>query len=90
MADRGGQPGNDNATKSKPWRAALDRALAQDDGKKLRSAAEKLLSAASNGEGWAIKELGDRLDGKSVQEIAGKVDAVLEVTVKNFTLPGAN
>lgn len=89
MAERGGQPGNDNATKSKPWRAALDRALAQDDGKKLRAAAEKLLQSAADGEGWAIKELGDRLDGKSIQEIAGNIDADLTVTVRNFTLPGA-
>ena len=88
MATSGGQPGNDNATKAKPWRNALDRALAQDDGKKLRSAAEKLLSEAANGEGWAIKELGDRLDGKAIQEVAAKIDATLEVTVKQFTLPG--
>jgi len=87
MAERGGQPGNDNATKSKPWRAAIERALAQDNGKKLRAIAEKLLEAAANGEGWAIKELGDRIDGKSIQPIAAEVDANLNVTVKQFTLP---
>jgi len=71
----------------RPWRAALDRALAQDDGVKLRKAAEMLLSEASKGEGWAIKELGDRLDGKAIQEVSAQVDASLNITVKNFTLP---
>lgn len=65
--------GNQNALKNKPWRDALDRALAQDDGKRLRDAAEKLLSAAANGEPWAVKEIADRLDGKPMQqtEISG-------------------
>ena len=27
MAERGGQLGNQNATKNRPWRAAIDRAL---------------------------------------------------------------
>jgi hypothetical protein len=84
MAGRGAPLGNDNATKAKPWRAALDRALAQDDGKKLRAAAEKLLSEAAKGEGWAIKELGDRLDGKSIQEIAAQVDASVTVEIMRF------
>lgn len=79
--------GNTNATKSKPWRDALDRALAQDDGKKLRAAAEKLLSAAAKGESWAVKELADRLDGKAIQQIQAEVDGTFTVTVKQFTLP---
>ena len=89
MAGRGAPIGNDNATKSKPWRNALDRAIKQDDGKRLRAAAEKLLDEAAKGEAWAVKELGDRIDGKSVQPIEGSVDATLQVTVKQFTLPGS-
>lgn len=69
MAERGGQPGNQNATKNKVWRDTLDRAIAQDDGKRLRASAEKLLDAASNGESWAVKELADRLDGKPAQQV---------------------
>jgi hypothetical protein len=75
MAKRGGQPGNNNATKGKPWRDAIDRALAareksRVDGKKaLDELAEQLLVAVANGEGWAVKELGDRLDGKPAQSV---------------------
>ena len=86
MTQRGAPLGNDNATKSRPWRAALDRAIAQDDGRRLRLAAEKLLDEAAKGEAWAVKELGDRIDGKSVQPIEADVDASLTVTVKQFTL----
>lgn len=43
---------------------ALNRAIAQDDGKRLREAAEQLLTHAADGQPWAIKELADRLDGK--------------------------
>ena len=70
MAERGGQPGNDNATKSKPFWATVTRALAQDDGKRLREAAEKLLTEAAAGEPWAIQMLADRLDGKPHQSVA--------------------
>lgn len=71
MAERGGQPGNTNASKNKPFWHAIDRAIAQENGKRLREAAEKLLDAAAAGEPWAVKELGDRLDGKPAQAITG-------------------
>ena len=70
----GAQPGNTNATKNKPFREALDRAIKQDDGKRLRRAAERLLTMAARatkGDTRAIKELADRLDGKSVQPLSG-------------------
>ena len=80
MANVGGQPGNKNATKNKIWAEALDRAIAQDDGKRLRGAAEKLLDLAADGEQWAVKELGDRLDGKPTQqtEISGPDGGAIE------------
>ncbi len=68
-SNTGGAPlGNDNALKGKPWRDALNRALAQDDEGRLRKAAESLLTLASEGEAWAVKELADRLDGKPQQD----------------------
>lgn len=67
MADRGGQPGNDNATKSRPFWLTVTRAIAQEDGRRLRQAAEKLLDQAAAGEPWAINALADRLDGKPHQ-----------------------
>lgn len=68
--------GNNNAGKNKPFWRALDKAIAQEDGKRLRAAAEKLLDLASNGEQWAIKELADRMDGKSAQSmtLGGSLD----------------
>lgn len=85
MAERGGQPGNQNATKTRPFWSAIDRAIAQEDGKRLREAAEKLLDAAAAGEQWAVKELGDRLDGKAIQQIDAKVDANVTVQMVRFS-----
>lgn len=62
----GGQPGNQNAKKGKLWNDALRKAIAQNP-HKLRMAAEKLLDEASEGNIMAIKEIGDRMDGKAVQ-----------------------
>jgi 23S rRNA pseudoU1915 N3-methylase RlmH len=61
--------GNNNAAKTKAWDAALRRAIAQDNTERLRAAAEQLLTLASQGEQWAIRELADRLDGKSHQSV---------------------
>lgn len=76
MADgKAGAPiGNKNATKNKAWDEALRRAIVQDDGKRLRAAAEKLLDKAAEGEMFAIKELADRLDGKAAQTISGEIE----------------
>ena len=60
--------GNKNACKGKVWSDALHRAIAQDQGKRVRLAAEKLLDEASRGQQWAIRELADRLDGRPRQE----------------------
>lgn len=65
-----GQSGNPSGTQpNKPFWAALNRAIAQEDSKRIRAAAEKLLDAASNGEPWAIAMLADRMDGKPKQQI---------------------
>jgi hypothetical protein len=75
-----GQSGNPTGKRRESaFRAALDRAVAQDDGKRLRDAAEKLLSLAAEGEAWAVKELADRLDGKPAQAIVGDPDAPLQM-----------
>ena len=52
----------------------LERAITQDDGKRLRRAAEALLDAAASGDLPAIKELADRLDGKASQQIVATDD----------------
>ena len=72
--------GNDNAKRTKPWRDAIDRALAQDDGKRLRSIAETLLTKAADGDMSAIRELGDRLDGKAMQAIEHSGDMIVTLS----------
>jgi hypothetical protein len=65
--NRVGAPlGNDNHRKGKPFQNALRRAIAQNP-QKLRNAADKVLDLAEAGEAWAVKEIADRLDGKSHQ-----------------------
>ncbi len=67
--------GNHNAAKSKMWSAAIQRALAERSrlaGKEaLDQLAGALLDKAGEGDMAALKELGDRLDGKAVQAVAG-------------------
>jgi len=70
MAWKPGESGNpEGSKKARLWYSTLDRAIQQDDGKRLRAAAEKLLDLAAAGESWAVKEMGDRLDGKPRQQI---------------------
>lgn len=67
------EPGQSGNPKGNPprkiWIAALNRAIAQDDGIRLRQAAEKLLDLAADGDVPALRELGDRLDGKPTQQL---------------------
>ncbi len=67
-----GTIGNTNATKGKPWRDAINRALARraedhtvEGG--LNTLADKFLAACEEGDQWAMKELGDRVEGKAAQ-----------------------
>jgi cytochrome c553 len=61
------EKGNTLGGRPKLFDAALRRAIAADDGKRIRDCAEQLLDLAAAGEQWAVRELIDRLDGKAVQ-----------------------
>ena len=67
-----------SAPKSRVWEYAIRRVLAQRNGgdmdKGLNGLAHKLVREAMNGEQWAIKEIGERLDGKAKQAIVGDDD----------------
>jgi hypothetical protein len=55
----------------KPWADALRIVVSREDAKgkrRLLAIAEKCISAAENGDLQAMKEIGDRLDGKPKQE----------------------
>lgn len=67
---RGGAPyGNKNNTRTQPWSDAVRRALFAEDGKKLREIAEKLCNLALEGNMEAIKEIGNRCEGRTKQQI---------------------
>ena len=71
---RGGQPGNRNAVKNRPWREALDRAIKRGGRDLLDQAANKRLWAAGEGDLDAIKELANRLDGRPQQAVDMTID----------------
>ena len=84
MAERGAPEGNKNATKNRPWAEAINRALLAQDGKALRELAERLIERAKNGDVTALKEIGDRMDGKAAQAIVGADGGNLVVEVIRF------
>lgn len=70
--------GNQNARK-RHWTTAIESAVMAEDPatkrRKLHAIADKLLQLAESGDMQAIKEIGDRLDGKALQavELSGEV-----------------
>ena len=99
MAERGGQKGNNNATRGTEWRDAIRHELArigrEIEGsdpaykKGLRECASQFIKAAKEGEVWAIKELGDRTDGKAPQavEVTGNNGGPIQTHVDWSILP---
>ncbi len=69
---RGAPLGNTNASKGKPWADAIRRAVIQNNGEKLNRLADRLIECALEGDMAAMREIGDRLDGKTSQVITGE------------------
>jgi hypothetical protein len=70
----GAPVGNQNAAKAKVWTAAIERALDKRGVSRIEALdalAEKLLALADQGDLPALKELGDRLEGKPAQALTG-------------------
>lgn len=65
--------GNQYAVKAKRWSQAIDRALEKRSRaagiEALDELAEKLLAACDEGDLQALKELGDRIEGKPSQSL---------------------
>jgi hypothetical protein len=78
IAPMGAPLGNQNGVKAKRWSQAIDRALekrSKRDGiVALDDLAEKLLTLAEAGDLGALKELGDRIEGKPQMQIVGGGD----------------
>lgn len=65
-----GTEGNTNSSReNRLWANTIRRAVVQGDAERLRRIAEKLLTQAEAGDLQAIKEMGDRLDGKPSQAV---------------------
>ena len=63
--------GNDYSNlNNRLWANTLRRAVVQADPQRLRRIAEAMLNKAEEGDMNAIKEMGDRLDGKVNQTIS--------------------
>ena len=70
----GAPVGNTNSNKNnRIWANTIRKLAIQEDYKRIHVIAEKLFEKAAEGDLGAMKEVGDRLDGKSiaVQEITG-------------------
>lgn len=66
-------PGNQNAAKGKIWRSVIAKRLAERAA--LEKIADMLIDKALDGDMAAIKEVGDRTDGKAVQQIEAHITA---------------
>lgn len=75
--------GNQNAAKAKVWHAAVLRALRKrsksDQLEALDDIAEELIKLCASGDLPALRELGDRLDGKPAQAITGADGGPLQI-----------
>jgi molecular chaperone GrpE (heat shock protein) len=74
--------GNKNSAKGRLWADAIKRAVSRKHGGDLNhgldTLAEKLIEAVSKGDLQALKEFGDRIDGKPAQAITGADGGPLE------------
>lgn len=89
----GAPVGNQNAAKAKIWTAAINRALerrkpADERIKAIDELADKLLEQCAAGDLAALKELGDRLEGKVPQGIIGGGEDDPPITVKEILIRG--
>jgi hypothetical protein len=88
-------PGNQYAAKAKLWKAAIERALdaraSRLEGRlALDALAERLLEKCDEGDMAALKELGDRLDGKAHQTVDANVSGSLTTVLAGLGRPGSS
>lgn len=76
--------GHTNSSKTnRIWGDIIKKLAVQQDYKRLHTIANALYDKAADGDMGAIKEIGDRLDGKALQEnkLTGDDDAPLVIRV---------
>jgi len=81
----GAPEGSHNYIKGRRWKDAIERALAKRSKaagiEALDALAEKLLAKCDEMDVQALKELGDRLEGKPTQPMSGPEGGALKVEV---------
>ena len=63
--------GNNYAAKGRRVEKMIERALEQEDSRRLRQGVEALLDKVAEGERWALEFVRDSLDGKPTQRVEG-------------------
>ena len=81
-----GMGDNHNTNKNKPWLNALRMELIQADPQLLRKLARALINKAASGDVTALKEIADRMDGKTAQAIEAKIDAKVIISTDDSKL----
>jgi hypothetical protein len=96
----GAPVGNQNAARAKVWRAAIMRALerrkpADERVAAIDELADKLIALVAMGDLGALKEFGDRLDGKPAQAVSidgdgegGPVKTLNEILIRAVDAAG--
>jgi len=92
MAGKGAPLGNDYAKRGAMWREAIrSAAIREEQGLPCRNAMERiaraLLAKAEEGDVAAIKEFGDRMDGKAMQAVELKADVGVSVIERRIVRP---
>ena len=76
--------GNKNSSKEKRiWGNIIRKLAVQEDYKRIHAIAEKLYEKAQEGDLGAIKEIGDRIDGKAIAttELSGVDGSALPISI---------
>lgn len=82
--------GNEYAAKGRRVERMIERALKQEDDKRLREGVEKLLDNVANGERWALEFVRDSIDGKPKQQVVGSGEGGEFITKMVVELVQAN
>lgn len=74
------EPGNNLGAKSRLVSNALERAVTQDDGQRIRQGIEKILDLFAAGDRWAVEWLTDRTEGKAQSTLNIVNKKIIELT----------
>ena len=72
--------GNKNAAGKREWSSAIRKRVVQR--KAMDELADKLIDKALDGDHQALREIGDRLEGKSVQSVGNANDIPFTIIVQ--------